>query len=96
MIQKVLEVIKQSKGVATAKGKYIDYREAHKLQYAFMQGLVTIRPSQAVKRVKANNLKFIEWEDSEGQYYDYAFLAGYVIKFPLASQFGMSFLIPSE
>lgn len=74
----ILDKIRESKGVATAKGKLIDYGEAHALQYAFFRGFVTIRWSSYRSKIKANDMALDVWEASEGQYQDTALTVGYI------------------
>jgi len=76
--KRVKEFVKRSKGPATAKGKLVDYKEAHTLQYGFFKGLVTVRPSSYKKSLKANNMALDVWEASEGQYHDTALTAGFI------------------
>lgn len=79
VLRKLLKAVKDSKGPATAKGKYIDYREAHKLQYAFFKGASIISPFALRNEIQARKMGFKAWEDSEGQYHDTALAAGYIL-----------------
>lgn len=75
-----LEWIKKSKGFLTARGKWINYREAHKLQYGFILGIIIFRPSKLQDRIRANDLEFLEFESSNSHYVDLMMLSTYIIK----------------
>jgi len=78
IIDKLLKTIKESKGVGTAKGKYIDYKEAHALQYNYMKGLFIMDPRKLADNVNALVQDKEQWENSQGQYKDYALVGGYM------------------
>jgi len=78
MLQKLKEWVLNYKGFLSAKGRYIDYKEAHSMQYAFMKGFSIGRPSKLMENLEAPRMEFGEWEKGEGQYKDYTLVAGYV------------------
>lgn len=78
LLKKAYNFIKESKGPVTAKGKLIDYKEAHAIQYNFMKGLFTLDPRKLMEDVNALYQDKQQWEDSEGQYQDYALVGGYM------------------
>jgi hypothetical protein len=79
--QKIIE----SKGLGTAKGKLIDYREAHRIQYGIILGLTIFRPKKLIEKSKANKTKFLEWEAQELQYQDQAMVYTYILKIIILS-----------
>ena len=80
LLNKVKNFIKSSKGPVTAKGKLVDYKEAHTLQYGFIKGLTIVRPKTLRNSIRASRMAFRVWESSEGQYYDYSLLAGFIVQ----------------
>lgn len=78
IIKKIKNVIVQSGGIATAKGKLIDYGEAHVLQYNFFRGTAIMDPRKLVKSLNAPKQDFEDWENSEGQYADSFLIGGYL------------------
>lgn len=85
-------IIKESDGVMTAKGKWIDYREAHKLQYGIVLGLVTFRLSKLQKRIYASEMDFLEWESNNKHYTDKAMLITYILKWIVLFHLGVDYV----
>ena len=81
MLKKLVNWIKASKGVGTAKGKLIDYREAHRLQYGFLKGLAIFGPRKLARNMNVLHMDPEQWEDSEGQYIDTMMVTGYASKY---------------
>lgn len=79
----ILEKIKASKGFMTAKGAYINYREAHKIQYGIVLGLMIMRPGKLQDRIRANDLDFLEWESTNSHYVDKSMLITYILKWAI-------------
>lgn len=90
MINNIKNKIKKSKGILTSKDKYIDYREAHRLQYGFLKGFATVRPDTLGKRMNVLHMNPDQWEQSEGQYIDTMMVIGYTSKYVLISVYGIS------
>jgi len=80
LIKSIAKKIKASKGFMTAKGKLINYREAHRIQYGIVLGLITFRPRKIIERTEAHQLDFLEWEKGNIHYQDQAMLLVYSIK----------------
>lgn len=78
LLKKAVKFVKESKGLGTAKGKLIDYKEVHGLQYNFMKGLFIMDPRKLMNEVNALHQDKEQWEASEGQYKDYALTGGYM------------------
>ena len=87
MIKDILKKLKKYKGVLSAKDRYINYREAHRLQYGFFKGLFTFRPDKAVKHINANDMDFLEYEGNNKHYEDTAFTIGYTSKYILLTKY---------
>lgn len=79
MLNRLKEWLRNYKGVASAKGKYVDYKEAHSLQYSFFRGFRIMRPSKLMESLEAPRQEFGEWEAGEGQYKDTSLVVGYVV-----------------
>lgn len=87
MINDILKKLKKYKGVLSAKDRYINYREAHRLQYGFFKGLVTVRPDKVSKHINAVQMDFLEYEDQNKHYEDTAFIVGYTSKYILITKY---------
>lgn len=93
IVKSPLQTLKDSKGVMTAKGVYINYREAHKCQYGFFKGFATFRPSKLTSKIEANRMSFSEYESENKHYSDTCMVAGYMIKYGLLAG-GSKYVIP--
>jgi len=90
ILNEILKGVKESKGFLTAKDKYVDYREAHRLQYGFLKGIATVRPDTLGKRMNVLHMNPDQWEQSEGQYIDTMMVVGYTSKYAMATAYGFS------
>ena len=88
MLNKLVKWIKASKGVGTAKGKIIDYREAHRLQYGFLKGLAIFGPRKLAQNMNVLHMDPEQWENSEGQYIDTMMVVGYSSKYAVLVYLG--------
>lgn len=77
ILKQIIKRVKNYKGVASAKGKILDYEEAHALQYHFFRGFKIIRFSTLRKEIKMTD-SVDKWERLEAQYINSALTAGYV------------------